>query len=211
VVGIQRPLRLRRGRKFGPNSGVDTNSCTQQRERFKNDVWTCDFIHDWTVGRRPLKRLTMVEEQTRECPVLHADESLTGGDVRQIVALLISRRGAPTRIRSDNGSEVIRAALTNWLPGVGAKSIPVAATSSWENRLHRAISQPIARWAPGTSGIGPCGVGPSQCVVVPPRIQHGEAAQPVGIRDPRSTARPSARRRMKNLSSRDKTRAVEFV
>jgi transposase InsO family protein len=49
------------------------------------------------------------------------------------VAGVIGRRGAPTRIRSDNGSEFIGAALVDWLPGVGAQSIPVAAGSPWEN------------------------------------------------------------------------------
>ncbi len=45
---------------------------------------------------------------------------------------MIGRRGAPIRIRSDNGSELICAVLTNGLPGVGAKPIPVAAASPWE-------------------------------------------------------------------------------
>jgi putative transposase len=65
--------------------------------------------------------------------VLHADASITGADVRRIVARVIGRRGAPTRIRSDNGSEFICAALVDWLPVVGAKAIPVAAGSPWEN------------------------------------------------------------------------------
>jgi len=75
----------------------------------------------------------MVDEYTRECLVLHADSSITGAAVRRIVARVIGRRGAPTRIRSDNGSEFICEALVNWLPGVGAESIPVAAGSPWEN------------------------------------------------------------------------------
>ena len=53
--------------------------------------------------------------------------------MRRIVARVIGRRGAPSRIRSDNGSEFICEALVNWLPGVGAESIPVAAGSPWEN------------------------------------------------------------------------------
>ena len=112
--------------------GGAANSCVQQPARFKNDVWTCDFIHDRTADGRPLKWLTLVDEYTRECLVLHAVE-LTGADVRRIMAQVIGRRGAPTRIRSDNGSEFVCDALVNWLPGVGAKSIPVAAASPWEN------------------------------------------------------------------------------
>jgi putative transposase len=132
-LGLRRPMRLRKPRKLGPKPGTSANSCVSQPARFKNDVWTCDFIHDRTADGRPLKWLTLVDEYTRECLVLHAAASLTGADVRRIVAQVIGRRGAPTRIRSDNGSEFICAALVDWLPGVGAKSIPVAAGSPWEN------------------------------------------------------------------------------
>ena len=132
-LGLKRPVRLRKARKLGPKPGTSANSCVQQPARFKNDVWTCDFIHDRTANGGPLKWLTLVDEYTRECLVLHADDSLTGPGVRRIVARVIGRRGAPTRIRSDNGSEFICAALTNWLTGVGAEPIPVAAGSPWEN------------------------------------------------------------------------------
>jgi putative transposase len=132
-LGLRRPVRLRKPRKLGPKPGTSANSCVQQPARFKNDVWTSDFIHDRTSSGRPLKWLTLVDEYTRECLVLHADGSITGADVRRIVARLIGRRGAPKRIRSDNGSEFICEALANWLPGVGTEPIPVAAGSPWEN------------------------------------------------------------------------------
>jgi putative transposase len=117
--GLRRPLRLRKTRKLGSKPGTSANSCVQQPSRFKNDVWTCDFIHDGTTGGRPLKWLTLVDEYTRECLVLHASGSLSGVEVPRILARVIGRRGASTRIRSDNGSEFIGAALVGWLPGVG--------------------------------------------------------------------------------------------
>ena len=133
ILGLRRPVRLKKTRKSGPKPGTSANSCVQRPARFKNDVWTCDFIHDRTVSGRPLKWLTLVDEYTRECLALHADSSISGADVRRIVARVIGRRGAPTRIRSDNGSEFICEVLVNWLPSKGAKSIPVAAGSPWEN------------------------------------------------------------------------------
>jgi transposase InsO family protein len=132
-LGLRRLVRLRKPRKLGPKPGVSANSCVQQPAQFKNDVWTCDFIHHRTAEGGSLKWLTLVDEYTRECLVLHAAGSLTGADVRRIMARVIGHRGAPTRIRSDNGSEFICEALVKWLPGVGAKSIPVAAASPWEN------------------------------------------------------------------------------
>jgi len=132
-LGLRRPIRLRKPRKLGLKPGVSANSCTESPARFKDDVWTCDFIHDRTADGRPLKWLTLVDEYTRECLVLHAAASLTGADVRRLVARVIGRRGAPGRIRSDNGSEFICAALVDWLPGVGTEPIPVAAGRPWEN------------------------------------------------------------------------------
>ena len=132
-LGLKRPVRLRKPRKLGPKPGASANSCVERPARFKDDVWTCDFIHDRTADGRPLKWLTLVDEYTRECLALHAPGSMTGADVRQIVARVIGRRGAPCRIRSDNGSEFLCGALTGWLKGAGTEPIPVAAGWPWEN------------------------------------------------------------------------------
>ena len=61
-LGLRRPMRLRKPRKLGPKRGTGANSCVNQPSRFKNDVWTCDFIHDRTSNGRPLKWLTLVDE-----------------------------------------------------------------------------------------------------------------------------------------------------
>jgi putative transposase len=132
-LGLKRPVRLRRPRKLGPKTGTSSNSCSMQPSRFKDDVWTCDFIHDRTAAGRALKWLTVVDEYTRELLVLHAATSMTGADVRRVVARVIGRRGAPGRIRSDNGSEFVCEALTGWLKGKGSEPIPVAAGRPWEN------------------------------------------------------------------------------
>jgi putative transposase len=132
-LGLKRPVRRKNRRKTGPKPGTSANSCVRQPARFKNDVWTCDFIHDRTADGRPLKWLTLVDEYTRECLVLHAARSMTGADVRRIVAQVVGRRGAPTRIRSDNGAEFVCEALTGWLKGKGSEPIPVAAGHPWEN------------------------------------------------------------------------------
>jgi putative transposase len=132
-LGLKRPVRLRKARKLRVKPGTSANSCVNQPTRFKNDVWTCDFIFGRTAGGRPLKWLTLVDEYTRECLVLHPATSIAGADVRRIMARVVGRRGAPTRIRSDNGSEFICQSLLNWLPGVGTKPIPVAAGSPWQN------------------------------------------------------------------------------
>src|SRR5438309_7779629 len=81
--------------KLGPKPGVGGNSCARKPARFKNDVWTCDFIHDRTAGGGSLKWLTLVDEYPRGCLVLHAAGSMTGADVRRVVARVVGRRGSP--------------------------------------------------------------------------------------------------------------------
>ena len=74
VLGLRRPLRRRKPRKLGPKPGSSVNSCVNQPARFKNDIWTYDFIVDRTADGRILKWLSLVDEYTRECLALHAAE-----------------------------------------------------------------------------------------------------------------------------------------
>ena len=132
-LSLRRQFRRRKTRKLGPKPGTSANSCTKQPARFKNDVWTYDFIADRTLDGGTLKWLSLVDEYTRECLALFVAETVSGADVRRVLARVIGRRGAPTRIRSDNGSEFICAALAAWLPKVGTQPIPVAPGHPWEN------------------------------------------------------------------------------
>jgi transposase InsO family protein len=132
-LGLKRPVRRRRRQKLGAKRGSSANSCVNAPARFKDDVWTYDFVADRTSDGRTLKWLTLVDEYTRECLALHVDRSLTGQDVRRVLGRVVGRRGAPKRIRSDNGSEFVCEALARWLPGKGMEAIPVAPGCPWEN------------------------------------------------------------------------------
>lgn len=132
-LSLQRPVRRRRPDKLGPKRGSGVNSCVSRPARFKNDVWAYDFVADRTSQGKPLRWLTLVDEYTRECLALHVAASLTGPDVRRVLARVIGRRGAPASIRSDNGSEFVCEALAGWLPAQGTEPIQVAPGSPWEN------------------------------------------------------------------------------
>lgn len=132
-LNLQRPVRRKKPRKLGPKLGSSANSCINQPARFKNDVWTYDFITDRTACGGTLKWLSLVDEYTRECLALPVDRCLSGADVRRVLGRVVGQRRAPTRIRSDNGSEFICEALRDWLPGKGTQAIPVAPGSPWEN------------------------------------------------------------------------------
>jgi putative transposase len=130
---LQRPVRRKKPRKLGPKPGSSANSCVNSPARFKDDVWTYDFVADRTICGGPLKWLTLVDEYTRECLALHVGRAVSGGDVRRVLARVVGQRGAPRRIRSDNGAEFICEALRRWLPAKGAAAIPVAPGRPWEN------------------------------------------------------------------------------
>jgi putative transposase len=132
-ANLQRPIRRRRPDKLGPKRGSSVNSCRNRPALFKNDVWTYDFVADRTALGKPLRWLTLVDEYTKECLALHVAGSVTGQDVRSVLARVIGRRGAPGSMRSDNGSEFVCEALAGWLPGKGAEPIQVAPGSPWEN------------------------------------------------------------------------------
>lgn len=131
-LGLKRPPRRRKSRRSAL-PGSSANSCVNQPACFKNDVWTCDFVLDRTADGGSLKWLSLVDEYTRECLALHVGAKMTGATVRRVLARVIGRRGAPTRIRSDNGSEFLCRVLTGWLPQAGTQAIPVAPASPWEN------------------------------------------------------------------------------
>lgn len=132
-LGLKRPARRKKPRKLGPKAGTSANSCAASPARFKNDVWTCDFIADRTSDGRRLKWLSVVDEYTRELLLLCPRRSLGGADVRRALARVAGRRGAPRRLRCDNGGEFLCEALGAWLPGKGGEVAPVAPASPWEN------------------------------------------------------------------------------
>jgi len=68
------------------------------------------------VCERPaLKCLTVIDEYTRECLAIEAAGSIRSGRVIEVLSKLVSVRGAPRSLRSDNGPEFISRAILRWL------------------------------------------------------------------------------------------------
>jgi transposase InsO family protein len=133
ALHLLRPVRRRKAKKLGPKPGTSANSCTNQPARFRNDVWTYDFIANRTVTGTSLKWLTLVDEYTRECLAVHVAAAVNGADARRVLARVVGRRGAPRRLRSDNGGEFIATAVQEGLGDQGTTTLPVAPGSPWEN------------------------------------------------------------------------------
>lgn len=64
-------------------------------------------------GRR-LRILTAVDDLSQECPALVADTPLSGARVVRGLKALMGERGKPLLSVSDNGTELISAAIMRW-------------------------------------------------------------------------------------------------
>ena len=79
-----------------------------------NERWSLDFVSDQLTDGRRFRILAIVDDCTRECLALVADTSLSGFRVVRELDRLISKRGRPKMIVSDNGSELTSNAILAW-------------------------------------------------------------------------------------------------
>ena len=75
----------------------------------------------------------MVDEFTKECLSITVARSLPAERVLQVVAQLVSRRGAPQYLRSDNGPEFIAHRIQRWLKGAGITTAYIDPGKPWQN------------------------------------------------------------------------------
>jgi putative transposase len=88
-----------------------------------NQRWGMDFITDALVEGRRFRCLTMVDEYTRECPVIEVDRSLPSLRVIRVLEHLAAGRGLPTSLVVDHGPEFISKALDAWAYAHGVRLI----------------------------------------------------------------------------------------
>lgn len=73
-----------------------------------------DFVSDALASSRPVRILTVLDVFTRRCLATEADISLGSLRVLWVLERIIAERGAPRRIRSDNGPEFTSRAFLAW-------------------------------------------------------------------------------------------------
>jgi transposase InsO family protein len=74
-----------------------------------------DFMSERVADGRWVRILTVVDQFTRECLCLVADQSLTGEKVAQALEPVVMQRGAPRAITVDNGSEFASRVMDAWV------------------------------------------------------------------------------------------------
>lgn len=86
-----------------------------------NQHWSMDFVADSLYNGRRLRVLTVVDDFSKECPVLEVDHSLTGKRVTRVLERVALTRGLPDVITVDNGPEFISKAVDAWAYANGVK------------------------------------------------------------------------------------------
>ena len=87
---------------------------TPEPARRVNERWSMDFVTDRLESGRAFRVLTLIDQYTRECPVLEPGVSLTGRAVVDSLERVRSERPLPESITVDNGGEFAGRALDTW-------------------------------------------------------------------------------------------------
>jgi putative transposase len=100
-----------------------------------NSVWAYDFVFDASAQGQQIKCLTVIDEFARECLAIDVAGSIQSRRVIDVLARLVSERGAPRYIHSDNGPEFVSDAILTW---------------THESNIETALSDPGKPWQNGT-------------------------------------------------------------
>jgi putative transposase len=98
-----------------------------------NQVWAYDFVFDRCANGQQLKCLTVSDEWTKEGLAIEVDGRIRSQRVIEVLARLISTRGAPLYLRSDNGPEFVARALLKWVVEQGIKTALIDPGKPWQN------------------------------------------------------------------------------
>jgi len=96
-------------------------------------VWAYDFVFDACANGQLLKCLSVVDEFTRECLAIDVAGSIRSGQVIEVLARLMSERGIPAVIRSDNDPEFVSLAILKWLTDNNVETVHIDPGKPWQN------------------------------------------------------------------------------
>ena len=102
--------RGRRKRAIGSRAPMTLPNAINQR-------WSLDFVSDALGDGRRFRILCVVDNFSRECLAAVVDTSLGGVRVVRELERLVSERGTPGVIVSDNGTELTSCAVLRWATG----------------------------------------------------------------------------------------------
>lgn len=98
-----------------------------------NQVWSYDFVFDHCANGQQLKCLTVTDEFTKEGLAIDVDGRIRSPRVIEVLSRLVSERGVPKVLRSDNGPEFVSRALLSWVVARGIDTALIEPGKPWQN------------------------------------------------------------------------------
>ena len=95
-------LKVRRRQPKRGRLWLSDGSFIRLRPLWPSHVWAYDFVATRTHDGRAVRLLTIMDEYTRECLAIRAERSIRSSDVIETLTGLMTTRGVPEHIRSDN-------------------------------------------------------------------------------------------------------------
>jgi putative transposase len=132
-AGLQVPRRR-------PRRRVATGRPRPRPATGADQVWAYDFVFDACANGQQLKCLTVIDEFTRECLAIDVAGSIRSGRVIEVLSKLVSVRGAPKFLRSDNGPEFVSRAVLQWLNDAGIDTAPIDPGKPWQNGANESFN-----------------------------------------------------------------------
>jgi putative transposase len=145
VMGVDKAFRL--WSKAGlqvprkrPRKRVAASRPRPQLPMGANELWAYDFVYDACANGQQIKCLTVVDEYTRESLAIDVAGSIRSGRVIEVLSRLISERGAPLSLRSDNGPEFVSKALLKWAARESLNLALIEPGKPWQNGLNESFN-----------------------------------------------------------------------
>lgn len=115
LEGLQLRMRIRRRKHMCLHRGP------APKAQGTHERWSMDFVHDQLFDGRPFRMLTVIDQFSRQSPLVESRFSFSGRDVVAALDQLIQHTGVPVSITVDHGTEFTSKALEEWAYRVGVK------------------------------------------------------------------------------------------
>jgi len=128
AAGLQLPRKR-------PRKRVAAARPRPQAPRGPNEVWSYDFVFDRCANGQQLKCLTVNDEFTKGGLAIAVDGRIRSPRVIEVLARLVSERGAPAFLRSDNGPEFVSKAILSFIVAQGISTALIEPGKPWQNAV----------------------------------------------------------------------------
>jgi putative transposase len=108
LEGLQLRMRVRRRKHIALHRGPAPQPVGPVER------WSMDFVHDALANGRPFRVLTVVDQWSRQSPLLEVAASMSGHGVGQALDRALCAGMVPRSITVDHGTEFMSRALEDW-------------------------------------------------------------------------------------------------